>query len=271
MEHMRRFLSTVVLLPPLLLFFFYASEFFFALLIFGFMSLSLREYFRMLVRQQLPVCKSTVYVAAFALAGASYWEAGQWLSLVLFVSLVGLTLHVLLASKEAEHFFPMWLHGAFGIVFIGWCLSHLIVLRGLPDGKWYIFFLCIVVWVGDSLAMYTGKMFGQHKLSPLLSPGKTWEGALGGTAGGMVAAVVSASFLLPQLSLGHSALLGLLTTVTAQMSDLAESMVKRYTRVKDSGSLIPGHGGMFDRLDSLFFAAPTLVYTLEILLHLSSL
>lgn len=267
---MHRLLSTVLILPPLLLFLFYASDLLFVFLVFGLISVSLHEYFRMLIGQRLPVCRSTVYVTALALVGTSYWSAGQWLSLTLFLSLVVLTLHVVIASKEAAHFFPMWLHSAFGIVFISWCLSHLILLRGFPDGKWYIFFLCIVVWVGDSLAMYTGKMFGQHKLCPLLSPGKTWEGALGGTVGGVFAAVISAVFLLPQLSLGHSVILGLLTTITAQVSDLGESMVKRYTQVKDSGSLIPGHGGLFDRIDSMFFAAPTLVYTLAILLHLSS-
>jgi phosphatidate cytidylyltransferase len=118
--------------------------------------------------------------------------------------------------------------------------------------------------------MYTGKAFGRHKLCPLVSPGKTWEGAIGGIVGGICAAIISVSFLLPQFSIGQSLILGTVTTVTAQISDLGESMIKRYTNVKDSGHLIPGHGGLLDRIDSMFFAAPTLVYTVTILFNLAS-
>jgi phosphatidate cytidylyltransferase len=103
-------------------------------------------------------------------------------------------------------------------------------------------------------------------MAPVISPGKTWEGAIGCVVGGVGTAVVSARFWLPDLLLWQWIVLGLCISLAAQLSDLAESMLKRYAGVKDSGGLIPGHGGMLDRIDSLLFAAPTLVYALYVLL-----
>jgi phosphatidate cytidylyltransferase len=134
-----------------------------------------------------------------------------------------------------------------------------------------VLFLCAVVWVGDSAAMYVGKSLGQHKMAPAISPGKTWEGALGGVIGGVCTAVVSAGFWLPHLLLWQCLVLGLCISLAAQLSDLGESMLKRYAGVKDSGRLIPGHGGILDRIDSLLFATPTLVYALYVLLPTPSL
>jgi phosphatidate cytidylyltransferase len=161
-------------------------------------------------------------------------------------------------------------YSIFGVLFIGWNLSHLILLRLLPAGPSYILFLCAVVWVGDSAAMYVGKSLGRYKMAPAISPGKTWEGAVGGAVGGVLAAVWSAGFWLPHLGLWQCVMLGLCISLAAQMSDLGESMLKRYAGVKDSGGLIPGHGGILDRIDSLLFAAPTLVYVLQVLMPVPS-
>ena len=100
-----------------------------------------------------------------------------------------------------------------------------------------------------------------------ISPGKTWEGAAGGVIGGAATAIASGYFLVPQLTIWQRILLGVLLSIAAQISDLGESMIKRYTDVKDSGGLIPGHGGLLDRIDSVLFAAPTLLYTLHFLQH----
>ena len=107
-------------------------------------------------------------------------------------------------------------------------------------------------------------------MAPAISPGKTWEGSVGGAVGGVLTAVLSAGFWLPHLVLWQCVVLGLFISCAAQISDLGESMLKRYAGVKDSGGLIPGHGGILDRIDSMLFAAPTLVYALHVLMVVPS-
>ena len=272
MEQVKRIASALVLLPPLVLCFLYASPGLFLVLVLIVIGLSLREYFHLLQHVPIPVCPYVPWLAAFALAMTAYLSDGdaRWLSLTLFLSMVVLTLSVMLTASQTAHFLPMLVYSVFGVFFIAWTLSHLILLRGLPAGQWYMLFLCAVVWVGDSAAMYIGKSLGQHKMAPAISPGKTWEGAVGGVVGSVGTAMLSAGFWLPHLLLWQCVVLGLCIALAAQLSDLGESMLKRYAGVKDSSGLIPGHGGILDRIDSLLFATPTLVYALYVLLPVPS-
>jgi phosphatidate cytidylyltransferase len=270
MEQFKRIISALVILPPLILFLSYAPAGLFLCLILLLIGLSLREYFALLAQIQLPTCAGVSYAVAWLLPVSAHFGSWRWLSMALFFSLVALTVGVMVTSQEVTRLFPMLLYSAFGMCFIGWTLSHFVLLRGLPEGQWYVLLLCSVVWVGDSVAMYVGKSLGQHKMAPFLSPGKTWEGAAGGTVGSVLAALLGARVLFPQLLFWHSVVLGLLIALVAPLSDLGESMLKRYTGVKDSGGLIPGHGGILDRIDSLLFATPTFVYALVALGHVSS-
>jgi len=266
MEHVKRIASALVLLPPLVFFLLHASPVFFLILVLVVIGLSLREYFHILQHVHLSVCTYVTWVAVLALPIMAHLGDARWLSITLFLSIMALTISVMLTASHAAHFFPMLVYSVFGVLFIGWTLSHLILLRLLPAGPWYVLFLCAVVWIGDTAAMYVGKSLGHHKMAPAISPGKTWEGAIGCVIGGACTAVVSARFWLPHLGFWQCIVLGLCISLTAQLSDLGESMLKRYAGVKDSGGLIPGHGGMLDRIDSLLFAAPTLVYALYVLL-----
>jgi len=266
MEHVKRIASALVLLPPLVFFLLHASPVFFLILVLMVIGLSLREYFHILQHVPLSVCTYVTWLAALALPIMVYLGDVRWLSITLFLSIMALTISVMLTASHAAHFFPMLVYSVFGVLFISWTLSHLILLRLLPAGPWYVLFLCAVVWLGDTTAMYVGKSLGHHKMAPAISPGKTWEGAIGCVIGGVCTAVVSAGFWLPHLGFWQCIMLGLCISLTAQLSDLGESMLKRYAGVKDSGGLIPGHGGMLDRIDSLLFAAPTLVYALYVLL-----
>jgi phosphatidate cytidylyltransferase len=266
MEQVKRVASALVLLPPLVFFLLHASPGLFLLLVLMVIGLSLREYFHLLQHVHLSTCTYVTWLAALALPVVAHLGGARWVSLTLFLSMVALTISVMLTASPAAHFFPMLVYSVFGVLFIGWTLSHLILLRFLPAGPWYVLFLCTVIWVGDSAAMYVGKSLGRHKMAPAISPGKTWEGALGCVIGGVCTAVVSAGFWLPHLRLWQCLVLGLCIALAAQLSDLGESMLKRYAGVKDSGGLIPGHGGMLDRIDSLLFATPTLVYALYVLL-----
>jgi phosphatidate cytidylyltransferase len=267
MEHFKRVTSAAIILPPLLLFLYYAPAALFLLFTLLLLALSLREYFHMLALIQMPVCPKLSYAVAASLVLVAYLGGKVWLPLALSASVMILTLGALLSSQCSTQRFSALLHSLFGIVFIGWSLSHLVLLRNLSEGQWYIFFLCLLIWVGDSVAMYVGQGMGRRKLAPAISPGKTWEGAIGGAAGCMLTAVLSARLLVPHLRLWHSVVLGLLISMAAQVSDLGESLIKRYAGVKDSGELIPGHGGILDRIDSMLLAAPMLFYAVDSFFH----
>ena len=129
---------------------------------------------------------------------------------------------------------------------------------------WLLLMMLAVVWVGDTLAYYCGTRWGRHKLAPVVSPHKSWEGAVASFLGSMLAA---GAFLLwlPGFGVGGLLVLAAVTSVAAQVGDLVESLIKRAAGVKDSGRLLPGHGGMLDRLDALLFAAPVWYWGLQVL------
>ena len=142
-------------------------------------------------------------------------------------------------------------------VYLGWPLSLLPLLRGyqigISNGFWWILTALLCVWGFDTGAFFSGHFFGRHKLAPNISPGKTWEGVVGG-----LIISIAAALLLTVRPLGVpwylAILLGGLIALAAMLGDLAESLIKRQTHVKDSGNFMPGHGGMLDRIDSLIFA-----------------
>jgi phosphatidate cytidylyltransferase len=150
----------------------------------------------------------------------------------------------------------------FGILYIGFLLSHVSLIRNMVDGKKWVLFLVITVWSGDIFAFLSGSLFGRHKLYPKISPNKTYEGLAGAIIGSIVVALAFALLFMPKLEMGFCVLLAVGLAVLGQLGDFTESMLKRSAQVKDSGSLIPGHGGMLDRLDSFLFSAPFLHYCL---------
>jgi phosphatidate cytidylyltransferase len=147
-----------------------------------------------------------------------------------------------------------------GMFYIGWIGAYFISLRNLPEGLWWILVVLPAVWFADSAAYFIGKRFGRHHLCPRLSPKKTWEGYLGGIIVGVLLTAGFAAIL--QMWAGadspitplRGALMGLIMGVFPTLGDLGESMIKRQMGVKDSGKLLPGHGGAFDRIDSWLWA-----------------
>ncbi len=154
----------------------------------------------------------------------------------------------------------------FGIFYIGFLLSHISLIRNLTDGKLWALFLIVTVWAGDISAFLSGSLWGKHKLYPKISPKKTYEGLAGAIIGSVIVAFFYGLLFLPGLRTGLCILLAVGLGVLGQVGDFTESMVKRSAQVKDSGALIPGHGGMLDRLDSFLFSAPFLHYSLLYLL-----
>jgi phosphatidate cytidylyltransferase len=151
---------------------------------------------------------------------------------------------------------------AFGVFYIAWLLSHLISIRQFNEGILLVFFLFLVTWANDIAAYYSGRRWGRHPMAPIVSPKKTWEGAAGGLLGSLAGAFACHAWFIPSLSTADALWLGLLLGIAGPLGDLCESMLKRSAGVKDSGSLIPGHGGILDRIDSLIFTTPAFYYYL---------
>ena len=166
--------------------------------------------------------------------------------------------------------------------YVGVTLSCMVTLRAMGNGALFLLYVMLLVWTGDIAAFYVGRAIGKHKLAPRVSPGKTWEGAVASTLGAVVVGLLLFHFLLPIYdrtdlpSPGFAALDGQMfpgglapiwlvvvfavcINVAAQLGDLVESAMKRGAGLKDSGSLLPGHGGMLDRIDALLFALPVAI------------
>ena len=168
---------------------------------------------------------------------------------------------------------PDTAQGLFGLIYIAYPLTLIPLLWKQEDGPALVLFLMVCVWSGDIAALYVGRAFGRHKLAPRLSPGKTWEGAIASIAGSMLAAGVVISIADALTARGNtllhiseplwqSLLLAVLLNIAAQLGDLLESAIKRGAGVKDSGTMLPGHGGILDRIDALLLAAPVLWFVL---------
>jgi len=145
-----------------------------------------------------------------------------------------------------------------GASYLGWVTGHFISLRDAPRGFEWVILTLLTTWIADTGAYFIGLSLGRHKFFPRLSPKKTWEGTIGGWFCGVAAAVLIGLGI--GLDLAHSLVLGALVSAFLPFGDLAVSMIKRQVGVKDSGSLIPGHGGMLDRIDSLLFAVIVVYY-----------
>jgi phosphatidate cytidylyltransferase len=150
-------------------------------------------------------------------------------------------------------------YGITGVVWAGGLMGATGCLRLLPDGFAWLLMACWLAWGSDSCAYFVGRAIGRHKLYPKVSPQKTWEGAIGGVLGAAVGAYGWQAWIGPDIDGVHLAILAVLASTLGQCGDLAESLLKRSAGVKDSGKILPGHGGLFDRVDALIFVGPTLL------------
>jgi phosphatidate cytidylyltransferase len=148
----------------------------------------------------------------------------------------------------------------FGIGYVNWLLGYAFWLRDLANGEEWVLLLVWVTWLGETAAYLVGSTVGRHRLAPLVSPNKTVEGALAQLVVSVLAALIARVWFFPALSMPSALLVGLLLGVTGQVGDLVESALKRSVGTKDTGTVIPGHGGALDRIDSLLFNTPVLFY-----------
>ena len=213
-------------------------------------------------------------IAIMAALAALFAGNFQWpdQTVILFSGLSLALLAYCTFASPVERVFVDSASSVFALAYVGLTLIAIPTLREQPNGPTLVVFLLFVVWAGDIAALYVGRAWGRHKLAPSLSPNKTWEGAIGSVAGSLL--VTGLLFwLATQLSQWNFAklsfadeiwwywlVMAVVVNVAAQVGDLAESALKRSAGVKDSGNLLPGHGGMLDRVDALLLAAPALWY-----------
>jgi phosphatidate cytidylyltransferase len=299
---MKRVLTAAALIPVVLLIVFKAPLWLFALVVAAIIVLALHEYLGIVEAAGIKPFRRLTYVVGvlpvffllFSILVSNlpphsrqYWPFSPESSLPLTWWIIALLSPVgfgipLVFRKEMSQGLASVAASVLGILYIGASLSMLIPLRSELSKSVLVVFVLFSVWAGDIAAYYVGKNFGRHKLAPVVSPNKSWEGAIASVLASIAIAILVLNFRhvlkgwfshpaivwddtflsVWPLTPFHALALGVLTNIAAQFGDLFESALKRGAGVKDSGSLLPGHGGLLDRIDALLFAIPLVaVYT----------
>jgi phosphatidate cytidylyltransferase len=272
---MKRILTAIIGLPILLYTVWSQSPYFFVALTAVAALLALSEFYGLASKVG---CKPQVvagYIAALViLASFLFGEPSLAVAAVIALSILSLAT-ALGASNEVKDSLTSVSSTMFGVVYVALLPGCLIGIRMLPDAitrltaphlasKLLTMFFALVMMT-DTGAYYVGRALGRHKLAPRISPGKTIEGAIGGFVMAVVTGVLCKMIFFHEIPITHAIALGAAIGLVGQIGDLAESMLKRGAGVKDSGNLLPGHGGMLDRIDSILFCAPLLYYYARLL------
>jgi phosphatidate cytidylyltransferase len=176
-----------------------------------------------------------------------------------FLFVLGIALLTLATKRPLVEALPAAGMSASGLILVAFPLSFAVRLHGTgPEGSVLLLFALVITWVGDSAAYFAGKSIGKHPLAPHLSPKKTWEGTIASLIGSLIVAFLFARFMI--VPLRHLLAMAALGNVAGQVGDLLESAYKRSAGIKDSGSILPGHGGVLDRIDALILAIPVVWY-----------
>ena len=263
MQHLKRWLTAIILGPLVLWILIKGSTLLLAALVSAVAIAAVREYLRIIFGNDDRVASHALKIISYAVSMALVIGAclGSWqlLFLVLALNLLILSAFALSIFPTDPGVFDVIAKQVMGIVYIPVSLSLLVFLKELDGGTLWIIWLLIVIFANDTGAFYTGTFFGKHKLAPNISPNKTIEGSLGGIAFSMVLGFVFSMVFFDSLSLALLTIpCSFLLAVAGQMGDLFESAMKRASCIKDSGRILPGHGGMLDRIDGLLLAVPVL-------------
>ncbi len=256
-----RFLTAVVLVPFLLLAIFWENPIAWWAIVFAATGLGLREFFNMTLAKQ-PVSERAIGVVfGLLFAGTLYWDESSGLAVSLAFALVtvGAFLFYLFRYGEIESVAPRVSALLAGIFYVSLLTFVALLKKRLPSGGAWVAIVLSCTWFSDTGAYFAGRFLGPTfptKLAPIVSPKKTIVGGLGGLLGSIGALLLAKLWYLPTLTYVDVLLVAIPANLLGQMGDLCESLLKRSTGVKDSGTLLPGHGGMLDRVDAVMFAAP---------------
>jgi phosphatidate cytidylyltransferase len=259
--HLKRWLTSIVAVPILAAFLFYAPPGLFTLFIGLLAVIALWEYDRIVFKNLKPAAGIIIPiwggVIGLMVLFAAYASAWHVLPELIILNTLGAAFLSLFRFKIDMGVVDVVAKEIQGLVYIPLALATLILLRMDQEGVTWIFFLLFVVFAGDVGAFYAGRFFGRHKLSPAISPGKTIEGAVGGIFANILVGYGFMLVFLPHLPIAGCFFFFIAVGIAGQAGDLFESEFKRVQQIKDSGTILPGHGGLLDRIDALLFAAPT--------------
>jgi len=266
LSHAKRWITALIAAPILFWTIALGGRISFAVLIIAASLAGIFEYNRMAFGRGVSVEKIVTTAAALLFPLAAFGGDRELLpALTAFSAMAVLILNLLRTKKGGlEMNYPA--RAVLGIIYIPLLISHLILIRALPAGDLWIFYVLVVAFAGDVAGYYVGRSLGKGKLLVEVSPGKTVEGTIGLIMGSTIGSIVFIKYFFPSLPLGHAAMLGLIGGVIGQLGDLTESALKREAGIKDSGALLPGHGGILDRLDCLLFIAPFVFYYKEFII-----
>lgn len=261
--HLKRWATALIAVPILFGIVAFGGEGAFAVLIVLVSLAGMYEYNRMAFGKGLCPEKAVTMVSALlTLLAAFSGDRAFMLSLLVFSVMAVLMLNLLRVRKTGLDMAPAG-RTLLGILYIPLLMSHFILIRQTPPGVLWVFFVLVLAFSGDVAAYYVGRRFGKRKLLPEVSPGKTVEGTIGLIAGSIIGCMIFQQLFFSEVTVMHAAILGLVGSVVGQLGDLSESAMKRVAGIKDSGAILPGHGGILDRLDCLMFITPFVYYYQE--------
>jgi len=256
----KRWLTGIIIVPLLLMIIVFGSEEIFAALVVLFILAGVWEYNHMVfgkgfLKEKIESLLFAILIPLLVLTGNDQYMLAALAFSILLVFIV-----FVLSVKESTFDFLAVAKVLFGIMYIPFLMSYFIALRLMSNGIVWIVFVLVLAFIGDIVALYVGKYFGRHKLVPMVSPGKTVEGLLGLILGSTASCLLFAYFFLPDISPVKIGMLAFVGSIIGQLGDICESAIKRSYGLKDASSILPGHGGILDRLDCLIFIAPFVYY-----------
>ncbi|MBI4747108.1 MAG: phosphatidate cytidylyltransferase [Acidobacteria bacterium] len=264
----QRVVAGLIALPLLFWSIWLGSPYFFGGLVLVTTLLGLHEFFLLVEKIGFSPVRPAGFGALLVIEGLFFFNqpGSDWFLITIGTSLTLMMIWSILTSKTTEDFQKVLVSHAttlFGVLYVGFLASFLIRLKLVSPpriGSQLLSLFFMVIMAGDTFAYFTGRALGRHKLAPTISPGKTIEGSCGGIVGSIGFALLARFWFFPQLPLTHAIALAIVMNIVGQLGDLYESLLKRGSGTKDAAAIIPGHGGLLDRLDSLLFNAPILYY-----------
>lgn len=257
---MKRIVSAVIFLPVFFLIVQYGNSTIFFIFLSVILLAALFEFYELLSKNGQKCLVFPGMIIGWVVAFSFFNNQHQAVYASMAILMLGAFIVKLFSKQPVDAALESISNTLFGVLYIGLLLSYLIFIRKGETGSQLIFILFLIIWLGDTFAYYIGTLVGKYPLAPSISPNKSIEGALGGLLGSIGGVILAQYWFYPSLSTVNAIILGLVTGVAGQLGDLCESMIKRNLKVKDSGFMVPGHGGLLDRLDSVLFAAPVFYY-----------
>jgi phosphatidate cytidylyltransferase len=265
--HANRWITGIIAIPILFGVIAYGRQELFAMLILMVSLAGMQEYNRMAFGRGFSLEMVETLIITVLILGTAYYANSSLILAVLTLAVMAVLILNLLRIRRQGLDAASADRVILGIFYVPLLMAHFILIRQAQWGILWIFFILVIAFAGDTSAYYVGRLLGKHKLFPEVSPGKTVEGTIGLVAGSVVAALLFRQFFFPMIPVAHVAIIGLVGSVVGQLGDLSESALKRVAGVKDSGALLPGHGGILDRVDSLMFIAPFIYYYQEFMIQ----